>query len=398
VRPLDVLRQSAAGLRYRPLRAALSALGIALGTAAMVAIVGVPASAQAALLAQLGRDGNLLTVATGRTVNGQLAPLPETAAGMLRRIDGVQTVAPVGMLAGLTVRRSSAVPVKETNGIAVLAAEPALVGALNLTVVAGRFLDAATGRYPTVVLGAAAARSLGISRLTPQTQVYLGSGGFSGNGGRYAVVLGVLAPVPLAPELDTGALLGTAAAGELFGFDGRPTRVYLRADPDRVPAVWARLAATTNPANPGMVTVGRPSDLLVARASARGALLGLALGLGAVALLVGGVGVANVMVVSVLERRAEIGVRRALGATRSAVAMIFLGEATALCVLGALTGTALGVLTTIGYVLASGASLVLPAAPLAAGLAGSVLVGLVAGCYPALRAARLAPTEALRAG
>jgi putative ABC transport system permease protein len=364
----------------------------------MVAIVAVPASAQAALLAQLGRDGNLLTVATGRTVNGQLAPLPETAAGMLRRIDGVQTVAPVGMLAGLTVRRSSAVPVKETNGIAVLAAEPALVGALNLTVVAGRFLDAATGRYPTVVLGAAAARSLGISRLTPQTQVYLGSGGFSGNGGRYAVVLGVLAPVPLAPELDTGALLGTAAAGELFGFDGRPTRVYLRADPDRVSAVWARLAATTNPANPGMVTVGRPSDLLVARASARGALLGLALGLGAVALLVGGVGVANVMVVSVLERRAEIGVRRALGATRSAVAMIFLGEATALCVLGALTGTALGVLTTIGYVLASGASLVLPAAPLAAGLAGSVLVGLVAGCYPALRAARLAPTEALRAG
>ena len=358
----------------------------------------MPASTRAGLLDRLGRDGNLLTVATGHTVNNQPAPLPETAPGMLRRIGGVESVASVGALVGTTVRRTSAIPASDTKGIAVLATDPALVGTLNLTMTAGRFLDAATGRYPAVVLGAAAARSLGVTRPTAQTQVYLGSS--TGRGGQYAVVLGVLAHVPLAPELDTGALLGTAAAGDLFGFDGRPTRVYLRADPDRVPAVWVRLAATANPANPGEVTVGRPSDLLVARVSARGALLGLGLGLGlgAVALLVGGVGVANVMIVSVLERRTEIGVRRALGATRRAVGMIFLVEATLLCAVGTVTGAAAGVLTTVGYVAASGARLVLPPVSLAAALAGSVLVGLVAGSYPALRAARLAPTEALRAG
>lgn len=396
MRPWDVPREAAAALRYRALRAALSTLGIAVGAAAVVAVVAIPACAQAALLDQLGRGGNLLTVSTGQTFNGTPVPLPATAPGMLRRVDGTHAVAPVAAVNGATVRRTWAIPAHDTNGLTLMAADPSLVSTLSLTMTGGRFIDAATGRYPAVVLGAAAARALGISTLTPQTQVYLSPSG--GRAGRYAVVLGLLAPVPLAPELDTGVLLGTAAATELFGYDGNPSRIYLRADPDRVTAVWPLLAATTNPANPGQVTVGRPSDLLLARTTAQTALTGLAIGLGAVAMLIGGVGVANVMIVSVTERRTEIGIRRALGATRAAIAMIFLAEATMLGLLGAAIGALAGVAVTIGYAVFSGAAVVLPVAPLAAALGAAVLIGLIAGSYPAMHAARLSPTEALRHG
>jgi len=396
MRPWDVPREAAAALRYRVLRSALSTLGIAVGAAAVVGMVAIPASAQAALLDQLGREGNLLTVSTGQTFNGTPVPLPGTAPSMLRRLDGTRAVAPVAAINGASIRRTSAIPAHDTNGLILMAADPSLVSTLNLTMAGGRFIDAATGRYPAVVLGAAAARALGISTLTPQTQVYLSSGG--GRGGHYAVVLGVLAPVPLVPELDTGVLLGAAAAAELFGYDGSPSRIYLRADPDRVSAVWPLLAATTNPANPGQVTVGRPSDLLLARTSAHTALTGLAIGLGAVAMLVGGVGVANVMIVSVTERRAEIGIRRALGATRATIAVIFLAEATMLCLLGAAIGALAGVAATVGYATFSGAAVVLPIMPLAAALGAAVLIGLIAGSYPAVHAGRLSPTEALRHG
>jgi putative ABC transport system permease protein len=391
MRRRDVFREALAGLRYRKLRSALCALGIAIGAAAVVAVVAIPASTQASLLAELGRNGNLLTVATGQTMNGTPMPLPGTAPGMVRRLDGVRQTAAVGQLPETTVRRTSAIPAVDTNGLTLMAADPTLVNTLDLTMAAGRFLDRATARYPVVVLGSAAAHALGIAHIG--SLVYLG-----GDDGLYAAVVGILTPAPLAPELDTAALVGTTLAHDAFGFDGQPSRIYLRAEPDQVTAVWGLLAATANPVDPGTVTVGRPSDLLVARATTRGALLGLAVGLGAVALLVGGVGVANVMVVSVLERRGEIGIRRALGATRLSVASVFLVESTMLCVLGALTGALAGTATTVVYTAAAGDLLVLPPLPLAAALGGSLVVGLIAGIYPALRAARLSPTDALRAG
>jgi putative ABC transport system permease protein len=394
VRAVDIAREGLTALRYRRLRALLCALGIALGIASVVAILAIPASAQAALLDRLGKDGNLLTVATGRSFNGQAQPLPPAAPQMLGRISGVDEMAAVGQLPTATVRRTAAIPPANTGGIAVLTATPTLVRTLDLSVVSGRFLDAATGRYPVVVLGAGAARTLGISRVTPQTQVFLGTA--DNPGGQYAVVLGILAPVPLAPELDTAALLGTRVATDLLAFDGAPTRVYLRADPDRVPAVQALLASTANPEDPSAVSVGRPSDLLVARVTARGSLTALALALGGVALLIGGVGVANVMVLSVLERRGEIGLRRALGATRIAIASLFLAESTVLCLLGAVTGAGLGIAATLGYAAATGTPVVLPATPIVAGLAAALVVGLTAGLYPATRAARLSPTDALR--
>lgn len=392
----DVLREAVAGLRYRPLRAALSSLGIALGAAAVVGVVAIPASAQAALLDQLGRDGNLLTVATGQTFSGRVAPLPDTAPAMIRRVDGVQSVAPVAMIPNATVRRTSAIPAHDTNGIALMVADPSLRSTLNLEVSVGRFIDAATERYPAVVLGESAARALGVGTLTSRTQVYIGSS--DGRDGEYAVVVGVLAATPLAPELDTGVLLGQPAATDLFGYDGKPTRIYLRADPDQVPAVWGLLAPTTNPESPGEVTVSRPSDLLAARGTARSALTGLAVGLGAIALLIGGVGVANVMVVSVLERRAEIGIRRALGATRALIATIFLVEAALLGLFGAVAGTVTGVAVTLGYAGVNDVQPILPLGPLLASVGAAVVIGLVAGSYPAARAARLTPTDALRTG
>lgn len=391
----DLLRDAASSLRLRWLRATLCALGIALGVAAVVDVLAIPASTQRALLAELGRDGNLLTVASGATINNQPAPLPATAPGMVGRIAGVQRESPTSYLTGLIVRRSAAVPVADTNGVSVLTATPTLPATLGLRLRSGRFLDAATARYPTVVLGSGAARSLGMTGTGAGALVYLS--GSDGRGGLLLSVLGILDPAELAPELDSAALIGPALARTL-GADDRPTRVYLRTDPDRVAEVQGLLAPTARPTDPGSVSVSRPSDLLVARATTRASLAGLAFGLGGVALLVGGVGVANVMIVSVLERRTEIGLRRALGATRGVIALLFLAESTVLCLLGAAAGGALGVLATVGYATTRHIPPVLPLPPLGLGLAAALIVGLAAGSYPALRAARLPPSAALRAG
>ena len=322
----DTLRSSAGSLRSRAWRAALSALGIAIGIAAAVAVLGVSASSRAALLAELGAEGNLLTVSAGQDFTGSPAALPVTATGMIRRIPPVQSVCAVGYLPGVTVRRTAAIPAIDSGGISVLATQTSLLRTLGGSVARGAFLNAATARYPAVVLGAVAAQTLGITRVPPGTQVYLA--------GQYFTVVGILRPVPLAPEIDEAALVGFPVANARLGLGGHPTEVYLRTEPDQVQAVDEVLPFTVNPAQPEGVQVSRPSQLLAARAQAGSALTGLFLALGAVAVLVGGVGVANIMVISVLERRSEIGLRRALGATRRQVGSQFLAESVMLSALG----------------------------------------------------------------
>jgi putative ABC transport system permease protein len=389
LRPGDVLRVGGLGLRARRLRSGLSALGVSIGIAAIVGVLGISASSQADLLAQLDRLGtNLLSVGPGTQLGGGAAHLPVDAPLRIGRIAPVQEVAATGLVPSATVRRSDLVPLYDSGAIGVRATDVGLLGTVGGTLHAGAFLNAATASLPAVVLGSGAAQHLGIADLRHPVEVMIG--------GQWFGVVGILDPVALAPELDRSVLVGFPIAGSRLGFDGSYTTIYLRSLPDQTPDVQSVLGRTADPAHPDQVAVSRPSDVLAARAAARGAYSSLFLGLGAISLLVGGVGIANVMFVSVLERRSEIGLRRALGATSAQVGVQFLTESLLLSALGGAAGVAIGAAATLVVARASHWTAVVPALAVWGGLTSACAVGVAAGLYPALRAARLSPTEALR--
>ncbi|MFI1172175.1 ABC transporter permease [Streptomyces melanogenes] len=386
--PRDVLHVGSAGLRSRPVRVVLSALGIAIGIATMIAVVGISASSQAQLMRQLDALGtNMLVAKPGESMfSGQEVKLPKDAPGMVGRIDGVQEVGATGDLKQ-SVRRTEKIPKDETGGIAVKAATERLLEVLRGKVAAGTWLNAANGRYPSVVLGHVAAERLGVTG--PGQQVWIGD--------RYFTVVGVLGPMPLAPEIERSALVGWAAAQRLLGFDGHPTAVYERSTDASVRQVQKLLAPTVDPRNPQNVDVSDPSAALQAKAATEGALSTLLLGLGGIALLVGGVGVANTMIISVLERRHEIGLRRSLGATRGQIRIQFVAESLMLSGLGGLAGIGLGAAATGVYASSGGLPWVVPLWAVGGGFGATLVIGTVAGLYPAVRAARLSPTLALHA-
>ncbi|MCX4399536.1 ABC transporter permease (plasmid) [Streptomyces sp. NBC_00053] len=386
LRPTDTLRLGMIGPRTRKMRSALSALGISLGIAAVIAVTGISASNQAHLLERLDRLGsNLITVAPGNGPDQKPVPLPPTAEKMLANIAPVQQVTATGATK-TQVYRNDLVPPQQTNSLTVLAARLNLLDVLHATLQNGHWLDKASENLPMTVLGDQAALRLGVT--APGERVWLG--------GQWFVVNGILAPNELAPELGTAALVGWPEATAHLGADGTAAMVYLRAHPERVPDVQTVAGATADPANPSTVAVSRPSDLYTARAETKNSLTGLVLALAAVALLVGGVGIANTMVVGVMERRGEVGLRRALGARGGQIAVQFLIEAVLMGLIGGVGGLFVGSLAVYGYALAQGWPASIPLYTVIAGPLVSVLVAAVAGIYPALRAARVSPTDALR--
>jgi putative ABC transport system permease protein len=388
--PHELLWVALQGLRQRRLRAALSALGVAIGIGAMVAVVGVSASSQANLLAEIDSLGtNLLTVTPGQTFLGTNEVLPNTAVGSILHMQNVQSAAAVYQVSGATVLRTPFVPSEQTGGIGVDAADPGLLRAVSDSLASGHFLSSSNQSFPTVVLGAQAASTLQIPNASGHIQLFLG--------GTWFTVVGIMRPCLLDPSLDSTVFIGLPVAERLFQQQPNPSEIYVRANVNDVNGVSNLLAATADPQNSDGVNVSRPSDALEARAAAKGQFTTLLVGLGAVALLVGAIGIANIMVISVLERRGEIGLRRALGATRRHISSQFLAESALLAAIGGVAGLLFGAVATLIYAQAKGQPFVVPVWALIAAPAAGFVIGAIAGLYPATKAARLSPTEALRA-
>jgi putative ABC transport system permease protein len=394
----DGLRVASVGLRARPLRAALSALGIAIGTAAIVGVLGLSSSSQAGLIAEINRLGtNLLTVEAGQSLTGAPAQLPREAPARLTLLDNVQLVADTALMKDKFVYRNSMIPAAETGGLQVRATSLNLLSVLDTGIARGDWLNAGTARLPVAVLGAAAAQQLGIDRVYPDQRIWLG--------GQWFNIAGILNPSPLEPDIDVSALIGYPAAQMYLGYfsilrgqqkAGPPSTIYVRAATNHEAAVQSLLAQTADPQAPNEAAVSQPSDVLTARAAAAGAFNSLFLGLGVVALIVGAVGVANIMIISVLERRSEIGLRRALGATKGQIRTQFLAESILLALIGGVVGVLAGAAATAVYATSKNWAVVIPAEAWSGGIAAAILIGALAGLMPAVRASRMAPTVALR--
>jgi len=384
----DLLRVATIGMRTRKQRAALSALGIMIGIAALVAVMGLSQSSKSELLAQLERLGtNLLVVKPDPGLGRGSGTLPAAATAMIARIGPIEATS---MLSAVNahVYRNDLIPQGRTGGISVQAADQDMLDVLAGSVADGVWFDDARAAYPNVILGAVAAKRLGVRRVSGTQQVWLG--------GRWFTVIGILNLFELAPDLDRSVFIGQAAAETYLDHENLPSRVLVRVNPTKVDQVMTVLAATANPEFPEEVLVDKPTDALEAQEAADRTFTALLLGLGAVSLLVGGVGIANIMVIAVLERRSEIGLRRALGATRGHIASQFLGEALLLGAVGGTGGVLLGIAITTVYANIKGWATLVPPTAMIGGIAAALLIAALAGLYPAVRAARLSPTEALR--
>jgi putative ABC transport system permease protein len=395
---MDGLRVATVGLRARPLRAALSALGIAIGTAAIVGVLGLSSSSQAGLLAQIDRLGtNMLTVEAGQSLTGGSANLPLEAPARISHLDDVQQVAHTALLKDTNVYRNPLIPAGNTGGLQVRATSLNLPYVVRTDVARGNWLNEGTATEPVAVLGSVAAQRLGIEQIDPDERIWLG--------GQWFNIAGILQASPLEPDIDNSAMIGYPAAQTYLGYTsnlngktevGPPSSIYVRVAVDHVAAVQSLLARTANPQAPNEVNLSQPSDALTARAAAAGAFDSLFLGLGIVALIVGAVGVANIMIISVLERRSEIGLRRALGATQGQIRTQFLTESILLAFTGGVVGVFAGAAATAVYAHAKSWAVVIPAEAWSGGIAAAIVIGASAGLMPAIRASRMPPTVALR--
>ena len=362
LRATDLVATSTIAFRTRRVRAALSALGIAVGISALVAIVGITGSNRAALLAQIDRLGtNILTATDAGSAQGQAASLPSPAAAMIARLPGAEAVSPTAILPNIGVYRSDKIPATHTAGLSALVVTPTLLDTLGAATATGAFLNAATTGYPVAVLGSTAAATLGITTLSADTRIWIG--------GRWFSVIGIDQPIPLAPALDRAALIGESPAAELFGYAHHASTIYIRTDVSRTSQIAALIPRTADPQEPSNVLTRQPTAALAARAAAVGTSTTLLIGLVAITLTVAGIGIANVMIIAVLERRHEIGIRRALGARRAHIRRQFLTEAVLLSAAGATSGALIGTAVTTTVAKSHAWPLVIPVHTVLLGIA-----------------------------
>jgi putative ABC transport system permease protein len=386
----DVVATAVLGPRTRLVRTALSALGIAIGIAALVALQGIPASARAQIQAEMDAQGaNLLVVYPGQEDGmwgqGSDIPLPETAPAMIARIGPVEGVLTRRDLQDVGVYRSDLIPANQSGAISAALADGDLLTTLGVTMAEGKWFDQAARELPTVVLGDGAARRL---RAGVGQRIWVAD--------RWWAVIGVLERMELAEEMDSTAFLAPAYADQFFP-DTPIASIYVASAQGQTSAVRRVLAATANPADPKGVSVTKLSEFFQAGEMMDQMFRTLSLGLGALALLIGGIGIANTMVVAVMERRGEVGLRRAMGARAGQIALQFVLEAALIGFIGGVFGVGVGAYATYVYTAAGHTAYAMPWWVIAAGPAISIAIGALAGLYPSLKAARLSPTVALRA-
>ncbi|MDA9845898.1 ABC transporter permease [Acidimicrobiia bacterium] len=376
------------GVRARRGRAALTSIGIGIGIAAIVAVTGISASGRADLLATLESLGtNLIKASPQAGFFGTQEKLPDGVVGMVERIGPVEEVTSTTQT-DLIVRRSDFISEFEGGGISTIVTSPELLKVVGGNLIEGRFIQDGLSNIPVTVLGSVTASRLGINTLETPTKILIGNEWFG--------VVGILDELKIHPDLDRSVFIGYGVAKTLFDIDKEPTTIYVRANPTYIEDVVEVIAPSMNPENPDQVQVSRPSDALEAQEAADAAFTNLLLGLGSVALLVGGVAIANVMVMSVLERRMEIGVRRSIGATRKEIRYQFLLESIVLSGIGGLVGVVLGTGVTLGYTNYTDIVFSIPVSQVLGAILLALLIGAISGVYPAIKASKIQPAEAVR--
>ena len=376
------------GVKARRGRAALTSIGIGIGIAAIVAVTGISASGRADLLATLESLGtNLIKASPQAGFFGTQENLPDGVLGMVERIGPVQEVTSTTQT-DLLVRRTDFISEFEGGGISALVTRPELLDVVGGKLAEGRFIKDGLSDIPVTVLGSVTATRLGIRDLSIPTKILIENEWFG--------VVGILDELKIHPDLDRSVFIGYGVAKTLFNVDEEPTTIYVRSNPAYIEDVVEVLAPSMNPENPDQVSVSRPSDALEAQEAAEVAFTNLLLGLGSVALLVGGVAIANVMVMSVLERRMEIGVRRSIGATRKEIRYQFLLESVLLSGVGGLVGVLLGAGITLGYTEYSNIVFSIPILQVLGAIVLALLIGALSGVYPAIKASKIQPAEAVR--
>ncbi len=394
----DLLDEAIAGMFARPGRMVLTVLGVVIGLTALVATLGLTRTAGNRIISQfdtLAATELFIQARPGRST-GIVDPraLPWDAPERLARLNGVVAA---GTLSEVDVGNAlvSSSPVKDPLAqsafkLAVHAASPGLFRAVRAELETGRLPDLGHSQRAdrVAVLGPDAAERLGVRGLSQLPAIYVGD--------HLYLVIGILRDVARRPELLGSVILPEGTARKHFGLVG-PGHVVVETRIGAAYLIADQARPALRPDDPRVLKVEVPQEPRRVRDEVQTDLNVMFLLLGGLSLVVGAIGIANITLVGVMERTGEIGLRRAIGATRGHIAAQFLFESASMGVIGGVIGASLGVLIVVAVSAYQIWTPVLdPAAPFLAPLVGGG-IGLVSGAYPALRAANLEPVEAFRA-